>query len=94
MPNKSTKALIFFKKRSIIISFVTSSHYGSSINDVTALGGECQGFDDDNQKILLLNNMTVWNGGQILRDVIYGWTLTVFYYFTTARTIDFKLFGQ
>ncbi len=50
---------------------------GSSINDVTALGGrECQGFCDNSTKPLVMKSVTMGGGGvkndPNLRDVIYG----------------------
>jgi hypothetical protein len=50
---------------------------GSSINDVTALGGRgYKGFCDESTKALVIKCVTMGGGGvkndQILRDVIYG----------------------
>ncbi len=50
---------------------------GSSINDVTALGGrEYLGFCEDSTKALVIKSVTKGGGGvknyQILREVIYG----------------------
>jgi hypothetical protein len=50
---------------------------GSSINDVTVLGGRgYQGFCDDSTKALVLKSVTIGGGGvknyQKIRDVIYG----------------------
>ncbi len=52
-------------------------HKGSSINEVTALGGRgYQGFCDNSTKALVIKSVTMGGGGvknyQILRDVIYG----------------------
>jgi hypothetical protein len=54
-----------------------SHSLGSSINDVTALGGRgYQGFCDDSTKALVMKSVTMGEGGVkndlILRDVIYG----------------------
>ena len=36
---------------------------GSSINDVTVLGGGAQGFCDDSTKALLIKRVRMWGGG-------------------------------
>ena len=55
---------------------------GSSINDVTVLGGGGQGFFDDSTKALVTKRLTMGGEGvkncQKLRDVIYGRPLTKF----------------
>ena len=54
---------------------------GSSINDVTVLGGGGQGFCDNSSKSLVIKRVTIGGGGvrncPKLRDVIYGRPLRV-----------------
>ena len=71
----------FFSYLTIILcALECETTWGSSINDVTVLGGRgYQGFCDDSTKALVLKSVTMGGGGvknyQKLRDVIYGRTL-------------------
>ena len=52
---------------------------GSSINDVTVLGGWGQGFCDDSTKASVIKRVTIGEGGSkiVQIDVIYGRPLQV-----------------
>jgi hypothetical protein len=68
------------KKLSVFSKNTRNFGQGSSINDVTALGGRgCQGFCDNSTKALFMKCVTMGEGSvrnnPNLRDVIYGWPL-------------------
>ncbi len=80
LAQKTVRNLIFFLD---VINKFEKIHcpQGSSINDVTALGGRgYQGFCDNSAKALVIKSVTMGGGSvkndQILRDVIYGRPLT------------------
>ena len=66
---------------------------GSSINDVTALGGgESQGFCDDSTKTLVIKNVTMCEGGfKIVRNYVTSFMDVPLHFFIQVRQAHSQL---